>query len=300
MPGGHRSRTRSLLSQIRCPVRIHQHDPVVADAGCLAPPVMDRADRQCHLRGHLVMGLPDAQPRPSAGCCGRRGIRDDLLLAVAQQQQQQRLANGDVTGSIRRQSEVADSQACHFNPDPGMHLSDCRSGMEYHVRLQSLERLAAESEESCGFYGQAVRTWYYWLPANLGELCLACGLPVLLSAACTWAKFGFRGIRNQEGTPPVPGEPINATAGQAFVMATMITWALLWLSGKNMGEAMRLWNFLTPWFAIAAAVNIPPASLERIRDGFRNARRTEPMIRLLFLQLLVATLIVATVNGFSF
>ena len=31
-------------------------------------------------------------------------------------------------------------------------------------------------------------------------------------------------------------------------------WSILWLSGKNMGEAARLWIFLAPWPVMTAAI----------------------------------------------
>jgi hypothetical protein len=36
-------------------------------------------------------------------------------------------------------------------------------------------------------------------------------------------------------------------------VALFSVWLLLLLSGKNQGEAARLWTFVTPWVAIAAA-----------------------------------------------
>ncbi|MGV2336878.1 MAG UNVERIFIED_CONTAM: hypothetical protein LVR18_23230 [Planctomycetaceae bacterium] len=39
----------------------------------------------------------------------------------------------------------------------------------------------------------------------------------------------------------------------SLAVALFSVWLLLLLSGKNQGEAARLWTFITPWVAIAAA-----------------------------------------------
>ncbi|MCA9449571.1 MAG: hypothetical protein KC931_20795, partial [Candidatus Omnitrophica bacterium] len=38
-----------------------------------------------------------------------------------------------------------------------------------------------------------------------------------------------------------------------IVLTVLLTWSILWLTGKNMGEAARLWLFLTPWWIWLAA-----------------------------------------------
>ena len=73
-----------------------------------------------------------------------------------------------------------------------------------------------------------------------------------------------------------------------FAVACEFTWILLWLSGKNMGEAARLRCFVTPWMSIIAAQAIEPDT--------KNARRT--WLMLLVMQLLTATITVGRVSGF--
>ncbi|MDB5388176.1 MAG: hypothetical protein JWM11_3822 [Planctomycetaceae bacterium] len=82
-----------------------------------------------------------------------------------------------------------------------------------------------------GFYLQYPRTYWKWLLVNPIELGFAAGLPISVLAL-----FGVvRAIRN----------PRDVAQGPAW--ACLATWSLLWLSGKNMGEAARLWIFLMPW-----------------------------------------------------
>lgn len=81
-----------------------------------------------------------------------------------------------------------------------------------------------------GFYGQFPRSYFGWLLLNPLELVLAVGAPVAVLAAAG-AVIGWR-----EG-----GQPRAVTCGVVGV------WLLLWLTGKNSGEAARLWTLLMPW-----------------------------------------------------
>lgn len=83
------------------------------------------------------------------------------------------------------------------------------------------------------FYDHNERTWWKWLPVNATELAFAVGWPIILLAAVRVTMI-VRG-----------GELRRRINGPVFSGLAVI--ALLWLSGKNMGEAARLWLFLTPW-----------------------------------------------------
>ena len=85
-----------------------------------------------------------------------------------------------------------------------------------------------------GFYAQYPRTWWKWLLVNPFEAGLAVGFPIILLvvlALCQSEKTGKQLLlrRVSQWLP-------------------MMVWGLLWLSGKNMGEAARLWLVLYPWF----------------------------------------------------
>ncbi len=84
------------------------------------------------------------------------------------------------------------------------------------------------------FYDQFERTYWKWLLVNPIELALAAGLPV---AFCAIVGL-FRRPR-----------------GAAVALPIGIVFVLLWLSGKNSGEAARLWLFLMPWIIWIGASN---------------------------------------------
>lgn len=130
-----------------------------------------------------------------------------------------------------------------------------------------------------GFYSQSVRTWFAWFLVNPLELAMAVGLPMatialVMLGQTTKDKFASR------------DKALNN--GRLFAIACAGTWILLWLSGKNMGEAARLWCFVTPWIAIIAAQFVDPDATHARRDW------------LLFFaaQLLITTITVGRVSGF--
>lgn len=92
------------------------------------------------------------------------------------------------------------------------------------------------------FYDQSPRTWWKWLLVNPLELTLAAGVGLSLMAI----KGVWDSIRTVVRRDSV-------TANVQLTLAMFLTWLLLWLSGKNMGEAARLWCFLTPWVVVASA-----------------------------------------------
>lgn len=131
-----------------------------------------------------------------------------------------------------------------------------------------------------GFYDQFTRSWWKWLLVNPMELAFAAGAPVVVLAACGM----FRQLRLWR-------RPSNAAA-----VAWLVVWGLLWLSGKNMGEAARLWIFLIPgllWIGVSdlASANLPDPS-ERV--DFRRAGF------LLVLQFVLCAATVTRVVGFHF
>ena len=83
------------------------------------------------------------------------------------------------------------------------------------------------------FYSVMQRTWWKWLLVNPVEAALAVGLPavVLAVAACG------RVLGSEQRTSPSAGPYWGCLAVAA----------LLWISGKNSGEAARLWLVLFPW-----------------------------------------------------
>ncbi len=125
------------------------------------------------------------------------------------------------------------------------------------------------------FYDHTTRTTSLWLGVNLLELALSLGMPLFLSAAVN----GIHSIR-ELCVDLFRHRRVPATVN-CLIAACWLTWSILWLSGKNSGEAARLWCFLLPWITIS----VP---------------ETPDWKWLLALQLLGAFVTVGCVNGFSF
>ncbi len=135
-----------------------------------------------------------------------------------------------------------------------------------------------------GFYEQFQRTWYKWLLVNPVELMLAVGLPVFVLAmfGVRQAVCDFRKRADSSST-----ERNHA----AFLLATTLVLMALWLSGKNQGEAARLWCFLTPWIVVSCG---------RLLLMNRVGLNPGAWRALLLLQLAASIATVSFVSGFSF
>lgn len=87
------------------------------------------------------------------------------------------------------------------------------------------------------FYKLYSRTYSKWLAINPLEFAIVVGLPLVILAV---KGFGAGGL-------------LTRRPGTSLSWALVLTWGILWISGKNMGEAARLWTFLMPWFLFPAA-----------------------------------------------
>ena len=128
------------------------------------------------------------------------------------------------------------------------------------------------------FYDHNVRTFWKWLLVNPIELILAAGAPLAVLAAA--------GVIHS----------LRARRHLPFVVALMGIWGLLWLSGKNMGEAARLWIVLMPWLAVAAGL---------LGQAGASPDQPQPLPRRFWLaaltiQLIVSTITVTRIDGFHF
>lgn len=141
-----------------------------------------------------------------------------------------------------------------------------------------------------GFYDQFTRTYWKWLLINPLELAFAAGLPLAVTAV-VGAVHSIRDVLERKELSAA------GVIGATFCLAAGTTIDVLWLSGKNQGEAARLWCFLTPWLLIMAGRALCAArnTAEQERTDGKTAWR-----RLLVAQLIVATLTVSAVSGFSF
>lgn len=96
------------------------------------------------------------------------------------------------------------------------------------------------------FYAQYERTYWKWLVVNPLELTLAAGAPLCVLVLSRYAQLWKQA-----------GDRFSPAAAPCWACAAV--WGLLWLSGKNMGEAARLWLFLMPWCPWLAAGALEPA-----------------------------------------
>jgi hypothetical protein len=93
-------------------------------------------------------------------------------------------------------------------------------------------------QNHAGFYVQYPRSYWRWLALNPLELAGAVGVPVFLAAAAgLWS-----GLADRSGGKL-----------RSVCVATLVVWGWLWLSGKNSGEAARLWMFLMPYVVCCCA-----------------------------------------------
>jgi hypothetical protein len=147
-----------------------------------------------------------------------------------------------------------------------------------------------------GFYSQSPRTWWKWLLVNPIEIGFALGLPLTsISMICvsqTWRT---------SGTSDEPPKGQTSIFG-LLIQSMMLTWLLLWLSGKNSGEAARLWCFVTPWFVITTAYGWPLNGQPWRRNPSSSEMRSQHStgwLLLLIAQLVVGTITVGCVSGYS-
>lgn len=95
------------------------------------------------------------------------------------------------------------------------------------------------------FYEHYSRHYLGWLWRNPLELTLAVGWPVMASAGYTGGVW-IVSLQERFNPRHWPTRVLAAAVGAAV-------WGLLWLSGKNSGEAARLWLLLMPGIVWLAA-----------------------------------------------
>ena len=128
------------------------------------------------------------------------------------------------------------------------------------------------------------RTYWKWLLVNPLELIVAAGMPLIVLAASSYSK---------------PATEAASWRDRRFGPAwcCLVVWGLLWLSGKNMGEAARLWIPLMPWLVwISARIwdQTTPSS-----PGAVPRRTLTVWVLALILQAVVCAATVTRVDGFD-
>jgi hypothetical protein len=136
-----------------------------------------------------------------------------------------------------------------------------------------------------GFYNAYPRTYWKWLLVNPLEFVIAAGLPLALLA-------GWSIVRNWRRA---------GGSCSGITLGWLITFVCLWLSGKNMGEAARLWIFLMPFLACMAGplFERPGSQLGSLEPTGQDAP-TEGWAIALGLQLVSTMAIVTHIAGFHY
>lgn len=129
------------------------------------------------------------------------------------------------------------------------------------------------------FYNEYPRTYWKWLAINPLELAIAAGVPLTIAALVGIRQWGILA-------------PRSSRAG--IIWATLMVWGLLWLSGKNMGEAARLWIVLMPMLILMAA-----GCFSKMADNDQPSIPKRWVI-VFVLQLLMSVLLPMVVHGFHF
>jgi hypothetical protein len=137
-----------------------------------------------------------------------------------------------------------------------------------------------------GFYSQYPRTYWKWLLANPIEVCFAAGWPItMLAMIACWYVL----------SPIVRGRQQFLFSQRATIVVSLVAvWGLLWLTGKNSGEAGRLWLLFLPWLIWLANIHLDTVWTEK--SDFDAQQRDAKF--LLAIQFAVCLLTVTRVNGF--
>ena len=139
------------------------------------------------------------------------------------------------------------------------------------------------------FYNHNTRSYLGWLVVNPLEAAFALGLPMAVLAVIGL----FRSQRN--GLPHPSSLPNDRAIPFSQSLAWFDVWVLLWFSGKNMGEAARLWIFLAPWPVMTAALALSPPG-----SSAPDSTRWGRWELLLAMQLVACVLTASRVDGFHF
>lgn len=153
--------------------------------------------------------------------------------------------------------------------------------LAYDVNLLNVWRLNLVNHAS--FYDEYQRTWWMWLLVNPLELAVAAGPVVAVLALFGAGRNLKEGLRS----------PVS--------LSVVIVWGGLWLSGKNMGEAARLWIFLMPWLLVVAACGLRTVGdVPAKSPGKGTAHADCGWLFLIALQAVLCLLTAHSVDGFHF
>jgi hypothetical protein len=154
------------------------------------------------------------------------------------------------------------------------------------AKLNMLNVWLLNYQNHAGFYGQYPRTYWKWLLINPLELSFAAGWPLTFLAILACAN-GVNFFLRRDASRLSPNA-ITSIGSIVFV------WGMLWITGKNSGEAARLWILLLPWIIVLASISFESIEIETSK----SETRWRPAFALLAIQFAVCLLTVARVSGF--
>ncbi|WP_298864166.1 hypothetical protein [uncultured Gimesia sp.] len=166
-------------------------------------------------------------------------------------------------------------------------------GVIFEINLLSVWILNLKNH--AGFYQQYPRTYWKWLLVNPIEISLALGLPLMwlvTKSLCSRRLF----VKHQEESPFDPGL-------KNLLLPCVIVLGMLWLSGKNMGEAARLWIIFLPWFLI---MTVPYWQIIQMESSLNSSnpasflKHQSVWIIALLAQAIVCIATVNRITGFHF
>jgi hypothetical protein len=132
------------------------------------------------------------------------------------------------------------------------------------------------------FYDHYTRTYWKWLLVNPLETAFSVGGPIVFALVVAFRSRLRAGWRRRAMGP---------------YWCLTATWAVLWLTGKNMGEAARLWLIFMPWAVWLTAAFFRPQSTSAEGQGSSTTRFA---VLLFVFQMVVAIGTVTRVTGFDF
>ncbi len=154
----------------------------------------------------------------------------------------------------------------------------CVGLLYYYVDVNLFTVWIQNFKNHAVFYDHNSRTYLDWLLTNIVEGSFAVGLPIAICGTLGTLALTKREYREQ-----------------VWIVSGLLIWAVLWGSGKNMGEAARLWIFLMPYGLLAATPAIK--SLMSVENNWQ--RRLLP-IAVLTTQAIVCLLTAIQIDGFGF
>lgn len=142
-------------------------------------------------------------------------------------------------------------------------------------------------QNHAAFYSQYSRTVWKWWLVNAFELVLAAGVPLIFLAVRTSCRL-------------LALNRLRLLWQRPLLVSLLLVWGLLWLSGKNSGEAARLWCPLLPLLLAASADGFGRGVAELPSQSSDHTASESEWLVLLGCQAIVCTATVLRVSGFHF